>query len=222
MMQKIVNTFKLDRPIRYYMFLYIVVLLLTYINNFFYYESVESKEKGSIKSYIQNVNNYSSICIKISNGDINECINETKEFAKNTEDYYGHRVMINGEEVIDNRRYPSERRPNTVTGQLPPIGVSIEVTRSSIPIIWKSVLRSATYSIGDIINKIQKGESWENIKGFIFGVFIWRSAPHLSFFILIFFVSFLMRDSIIRQIELINKLEELEEEELESIEKADQ
>jgi len=228
MIQKIVNTFKLDRPYRYYIFLYIIVLALTYINNFFYYESVESKENKNIENYIQNVNSYSSTCVKFSNGDINKCINEIKEFAKNSSDYYGHRVLIGGKEVIDNRRYPNsteskpnpdERKSNTVTGELSAIGLSIEVTRNSIPIIWKSVVRSATYSISDVIKKIQKKESWEKIHEFITQILVWRSAPHISFFVLIFFVSFLMRGAIIKQMELINELEDLEEDELEALEK---
>jgi len=229
MIQKIVNTFKLDRPYRYYIFLYIIVLALTYVNNGLFYESIGKKEKGNIRNYIQNVSSYSTICMKFSNGGIDKCLYEVKEFAKNTSDYYGHRVIINGEEIIDNRKYgekvidnklyPAERKATTKTGELSSINASIEVTRNSIPTIWKSVLRSATFSSGDILKKIQDGKSWEDIKEFIFTVAIWRSAPHLTFLGLMFLFSFLMRGAIIKQMELINELEDLEEDELEALEK---
>ncbi len=228
MIQKFMYSFKLDRPFRYYTFLYILVLAITYINNALYYESVGYKEKKNLRNYIQDVSSYSAMCMKFSNGDIDSCLHEVKEFAKNTSDYYGHRVVINGEEVIDNRKYgekvidneihPAERKPTTSTGDLSSINATIEVTRNSIPIIWKSVLRSATYSTGDIIKKIQRGKSWEDIWGFITSVVIWRSAPHLSFFTLMFAFSFLTRRSIIAQKELINELEELEAIELEELE----
>jgi hypothetical protein len=217
-LQKFVNFLKLDRPVYYYLFLYVVVILLTYINNAFYYQSVKSKEDKNIRNYIQDVSRYSSDCVKLTNGNIEKCTTNTKEFAKHTSDYYGHRVVISGEKVIDNRRYPEERKSNTKISELSSIGASIEVTRNSIPLIWKSVIRSATLSIGDIVERIQRGDSSEKIEDFIWNTLRWRSAPYLSFLALIFLVSFLMRDSIIRQMELINELEELEEEELEEIE----
>jgi len=227
-LQKFVNFLKLDRPVYYYLFLYVVVILLTYINNAFYYQSVKSKEDKNIRNYIQEVSHYSSDCVKLTNGNIEKCTTNTKEFAKHTSDYYGHRVVISGEKVIDNRRYgekviddiiyPEERKSNTKISELPSIDATIEVTRNSIPVIWKSVVRSATLSIGDIVERIQRGDSSEKIEDFIWNTLRWRSAPYLSFLALIFLVSFLMRDSIIRQMELINELEELEEEELEEIE----
>ena len=217
-LQKFVNFLKLDRPVHYYLFLIVVVISLTYINNLFYYQSVKSKEDKNIRNYIQDVSRYSSDCVKLTNGNIEKCTTYTKEFAKHSSDYYGHRVVISGEEVIDNRKYPEKRKSNTKISELPSIGTSIEVTRNSIPVIWKSVEKSATLSIFDIVEKIQKGDSSEKIKDFIWNTLRWRSAPFVSFFALIFLVSFLMRDSIIRQMELINELEELEEEELEEIE----
>jgi hypothetical protein len=217
-LQKFVNFLKLDRPVHYYLFLIVVVILLTYINNLFYYQSVKSKEDKNIRNYIQDVSRYSSDCVKLTNGNIEKCTTYTKEFAKHTSDYYGHRVVISGEEVIDNRKYPEKRKSNTKISELPSIDTSIEVTRNSIPVIWKSVVKSATLSICDIVEKIQRGDSSEKIKDFIWNTLRWRSAPFVSFFALIFLVSFLMRDSIIRQMELINELEELEEEELEEIE----
>jgi hypothetical protein len=217
-LQKFVNFLKLDRPVHYYLFLIVVVISLTYINNLFYYQSVKSKEDKNIRNYIQDVSRYSSDCVKLTNGNIEKCTTYTKEFAKHSSDYYGHRVVISGEEVIDNRKYPEKRKSNTKISELPSIGTSIEVTRNSIPVIWKSVVKSATLSIFDIVEKIQKGDSSEKIEDFIWNTLRWRSAPFVSFFALIFLVSFLMRDSIIRQMELINELEELEEEELEEIE----
>jgi hypothetical protein len=185
-LQKFVNFLKLDRPVHYYLFLIVVVISLTYINNLFYYQSVKSKEDKNIRNYIQDVSRYSSDCVKLTNGNIEKCTTYTKEFAKHSSDYYGHRVVISGEEVIDNRKYPEKRKSNTKISELPSIGTSIEVTRNSIPVIWKSVVKSATLSIFDIVEKIQKGDSSEKIKDFIWNTLRWRSAPFVSFFALIF------------------------------------
>lgn len=95
---------------------------------------------------------------------------------------------------------------------------SIEITRNSVPNIWYSVWRSATFSAGQIIDKIQDGKSNEEIERFITRTVMWRSFPHLSFLFLVFFASGFMRRSIIAQKELINELEELEAIELEELE----
>jgi len=220
MIQKTVNWLKLDRPLRYYTFLYVLVILLTYAGNFFFYQSVAAKERVSIGNHIESVNKYSSLCIELTKGDTDKCLNEAKEFAKNTSDYYGHKVLIGNEKVIDNRRYPDpdEREPILRSGRISSLNTSIEITRNSVPNIWYSVWRSATFSASQIINKIQDGKSQEEIGRFIKQTVMWRSFPHMSFLFLVFFASGFMRRSIIAQKELINELEQLEAIELEELE----
>jgi len=218
--QKIVNRFKLDRPLRYYTFLYVLVILLTYAGNFFFYQSVGVKEWVSIGSHIETVNKYSSLCTELTKGNTDKCLKEVKEFARNTSDYYGHKVLIGGEEIIDNRLYPNpnEREPIVRSGRLSSLNKSIEITRNSVPNIWYSVWRSATFSASQIIGKIKDGKSKEEIGRFIKRTAMWRSFPHFSFLFLVFFAGGLMKRSIIAQKELINELEELEAIELEELE----
>ena len=218
MIQKVVNSLKLDRPFRYYTFLYLLVILLTYAGNFFFYQSVGAKEWASIGNHIESANKYASLCIKLTKGNTNKCIEEVEEFAKNTSDYYGYKVLIDGKEITDSRRYPDEREPIVRSGHLSSLNTSIEITRNSVPNIWYSVWRSATFSASEIINKIQDGKSNEEIERFITRTVMWRSFPHLSFLFLVFFASGFMRRSIIAQKELINELEELEAIELEELE----
>ena len=218
MVQKIVNSLKLDRPLRYYTFLYVLVILLTYANNFFFYQSVNVKERTSISNHIESINNYALLCKKLTKGNTNKCLEESKIFAKNTSDYYGHKVLIDGKKIIDNRRYPNEREPIIKSGRLSSLDTSIEITRNSVPNIWYSVWRSATFSASQIISKIQDGKPQEEIERFITQTVMWRSFPHMAFLFLVFFASGFMRRSIIAQKELINELEELEAMELEELE----
>ena len=218
MVQKIVNSFKLDRPLRYYTFLYLLVILLTYANNFFFYQSVNVKERTSISNHIESINNYALLCKKLTKGNTNKCLEESKIFVKNTSDYYGHKVLIDGKKIIDNRRYPDEREPIIKSGRLSSLDTSIEITRNSVPNIWYSVWRSATFSASQIISKIQDGKPQEEIGRFITQTVMWRSFPHMAFLFLVFFASGFMRRSIIAQKELINELEELEAMELEELE----
>jgi len=164
MIQKVVNSLKLDRPLRYYAFLYLLVILLTYAGNFFFYQSVGAKEWVSIDNHIESVNKYASLCTKLTKGGTNKCLKEVEEFAKNTSDYYGHKVLIDGKEITDSRRYPDEREPIVRSGHLSSLNTSIEITRNSVPNIWYSVWRSATFSASEIINKIQDGKSNEEIE----------------------------------------------------------
>ncbi len=218
MIQKVVNSLKLDRPLRYYAFLYLLVILLTYAGNFFFYQSVGAKEWASIGNYIESVNKYASLCTKLTKDNTNKCFKEVEEFAKIASDYYGHKALIDGKEITDSRRYPDQREPIVRSGFISSLNKSIEITRNSVPNIWHSVWRSATFSAGQIIDKIQDGKSQEEIEWFITRTAMWRSFPHLSFLFLVFFASGFMRRSIIAQKELINELEELEAIELEELE----
>jgi hypothetical protein len=220
MVQKIVNALKLDRPYRYYILLYLLVLLLTYANNFFFYQSAETKEWRNIGNYIQSLEGYSSLCTSLTNGNTNKCLDKVKEFAKESSDYYGHRVSIDGKIIIDNRRYKTGRKPINRSGNLSSLNTSIEVTRNTSPDIWLSVFRSATFSASDVIKRIKRGDSKEKVQSFITKVVMWRSFPHLSFLFLVFIVGGLMKRSIIAQTKLINELEELEEKELEELEES--
>ena len=242
MIQSIVNTLKLDRPIRYYMLLYVLVLLLTYAGNFFYYKSSGTTEWYGANNYIKSLDKYASLCMELSN-DTKKCLKNIENLVKiealkkeegygyNLDNlskvdaskgkerysYYGHLVLISGKEILDNRRYANKRNPNiNVTKKLSSIdGVSMTVITNTMPNILVSVFKSATLSITDVIEKVNQGESKEKIFQWFWGTAIGRSSPHISFLILVFFVSAFMKRSIIAQIELVNELEMLEYEELE-------
>jgi len=84
-----------------------------------------------------------------------------------------------------------------------------------ITIVYKSI----TFSLEDIVRRVYKGESKEKIIDFFLNTLKGRSQPVLAYFFLVMAVGWLMRKSIFAQMEVIDRLEQIEEEELELLEK---
>ena len=213
-----VDRIKLWKTSRYYSLLFALVVLLTFFNNFFFYESVKKVQITNINNSIKALNQYSLSCMTITKGDVEKCLKLTKLYAsKNPTDYYGHLILINGIEVIDNRRY-KDRDPIKRNGLFPEIEATIEIERNPIPNIWFSVYKSITFSLEDVAEKVYEGEPKEKIMDFVFNTLKGRSQPVLAYFILVMAVGWLMRKSIFAQMEVIDRLEQIDEEELELLE----
>ena len=215
---KVVRVGRLHRPWRFNIALYVIVLLLTWINNNFFYESIEKSQFYRMIGLSKSLNSISEACMK-STSDFNICSGQVELLIKNNKDYYGHLVEINGIEIVDNRKY-NDRVPIYLADKIPAIDARIRITRNAVPNIRYSVFRSATFSIFQIMeksNKIEEREVESPRTKFIKTTAIWRSAPHFSFLILMVFVGRLMQRSIVVQIELVNELERLEDEELEKV-----
>jgi hypothetical protein len=215
---KVVRAGRLHRPWRFNITLYVFVLLLTWVNNYFFYQSIEKSQLNRMIGLSKALNSVSTACMN-SISDINICSGQVELLIKNNKDYYGHLVEINEIEIVENRKY-EDRVPIYWTDKIPAINATIKITRNAVPIIWYSVFRSATFSIFQIMeksNKIKEGEIESPRTKFINTTAIWRSAPHFSFLILMALVGRLMQRSIVVQIELVNELERLEDEELEKV-----
>jgi hypothetical protein len=162
--------------------------------------------------------------MELSSNNTKRCISEIKTLLDNNADYYGNLVTINnkGATILsyDNRRYPDSRSPISLrdnkraTTAIDALDGTLDITRNSIPSIWSSVYRSVTLSVVDILKKDGIDKKWSYIKSVAFP----RSAPFLSFLFLTLLVVYMLKKSIIAQIELINEFEAEELEGLEDIE----
>jgi hypothetical protein len=161
--------------------------------------------------------------MELSSNNTKKCISEIKTLLDNNADYYGNLVTINNKGSIlfsyDNRRYPDSRAPINLSDNkravstIDALDATLNITRNSIPNTWSSVYRSVTFSIVDVMKKDGVDKKWSYIKSIAFP----RSAPFLSFLFLTLLVVYLLKKSIIAQIELINEFEAEELEELEDI-----
>jgi hypothetical protein len=161
--------------------------------------------------------------MELSSNNTKRCISEIKTLLDNNADYYGNLVTINnkGATILsyDNRRYPDSRSPISLSDNKRAVSTIdaldgvLNITRNSIPSIWPSVYRSVTFSIVDIMKKDGIDKKWSYIRSIAFP----RSAPFLSFLLLALVVVYLLKKSILAQIELINEFEAEELEELEDI-----
>jgi hypothetical protein len=160
---------------------------------------------------------YSSSCIELTSGDVDKCTKQTKLFAsKYTGNYYGHSVLIDNDQISDTRRYKKDRDLFKVSDSLDAIKVSVEVSKSSIPDLFDSVRKSVTFSIEDVYEKIKKGD---DLVDFFLNTLKGRSQPFLAYLFLVILVGWLMKKSIFSQMEVIDRLEKMEAEELYFLEK---
>jgi len=224
MIYRFLKKINIDRPYVFYTLVFLILVLpLTYINNYYYYKSITRIEKSEIFNLANTINSFSKTCMELSNSNTKQCINEIKVLLDNNADYYGNLVTINNKDgsllSYDNRRYPTSRAPINLSDNkravstIDTLDATLDITRNSIPSIWSSVYRSVTLSIVDVMKKDGIDKKWGYIKSIAFP----RSAPFLSFLFLALLVVYLLKKSIIAQIELINEFEAEELEELEDI-----
>jgi len=224
MIYQFLKNINIDRPYVFYTLVFLILVLpLTYINNHYYYKSITRIEKTEIFNLANTLSSFSETCMSLTNNNTKQCINEITTLLNNNADYYGNLVTITDKDntllKYDNRRYPDSRAPinlsdnNKATTTIAALGATLDITRNSIPNIWSSVYRSVTFSIVDIMKKEGIDKKWSYIKSIAFP----RSAPFLSFLFLTLLVVYLLKKSIIAQIELINEFEAEELENLEDI-----
>jgi len=224
MVYQFLKKINIDRPYVFYTLVFLILVLpLTYINNHYYYKSITRIEKTEIFNLANTINSFSKTCMELSSNNTKRCISEIKTLLDNNADYYGNLVTINnkGATILsyDNRRYPDSRSPISLSDNKRAVSTIdaldgvLNITRNSIPSIWPSVYRSVTFSIVDIMKKDGIDKKWSYIKSIAFP----RSAPFLSFLLLALVVVYLLKKSILAQIELINEFEAEELEELEDI-----
>lgn len=224
MIYQFLKKINIDRPYVFYTLVFLIfVIPLTYINNYYYYKSITRIEKTEIFNLANTINSFSKTCIELSSNNTKKCIGEIKTLLDNNVDYYGNLVTINNKDIIlfsyDNRRYSNSRAPISLSDNkravstIDTLGATLNITRNSIPNIWSSVYRSITFSIAEVMKKDGIDKKWGYIKSIAFP----RSAPFLSFLFLTLLVVYLLKKSIIAQIELINEFEAEELEELEDI-----
>ena len=224
MVYQFLKKINIDRPYVFYILVFLILVLpLTYINNHYYYKSITRIEKTEIFNLAITINSFSKTCMELSSNNTKRCISEIKTLLDNNADYYGNLVTINNKGgtmfSYDNRRYPDSRSPirlsdnKRAVSAIDALGGTLNITRNSIPNIWSSVRRSVTFSIVDVMKKDGIDKKWSYIKSIAFP----RSAPFLSFLLLALVVVYLLKKSILAQIELINEFEAEELEELEDI-----
>ena len=153
MIYQFLKKINIDRPYVFYTLVFLILVLpLTYVNNYYYYKSITRIEKAEIFNLAKTINSFSKTCMELSNSNTKQCINEIKMLLDNNADYYGSLVTINNKDgsllSYDNRRYPNSRAPINLSDNkravstIDTLGATLNITRNSIPNIWSSVYRS--------------------------------------------------------------------------------
>lgn len=168
------------------------------------------------------MNSYSDACVINKENTVDSCIQDLKnvlhKIANKKSAYYGTyiHITINDKKIvlIQDRRYEDSRAPIYLSRmeskdsidltKLSALSASIEIETNPTPDLLKSVYRSMTLSIEDIVSHAINDGYDDTIK-FIWKTALPRSRPAFTYLLIAWFVTFLLRQSLIAKIKFVLK-----------------
>ncbi len=195
--------FPIHRRDFFWAVIFFVVFLLTAINNYFFYRNDTNVENRKYNQLTHVIASSYETC-QLQNVDIELCEKQLKltlqkaNISGITRLKKGNKLLIE----IDNERYKDNRTTvsSTLTFGAGNNQLTLEFIKLTTPPLINSVMRSLTFSISDIVEKIYRHEP---VGAFVLYVALPRSMPAFSFLIVILAVFFLIR---LKTNALINQL----------------
>ena len=226
MLSKILETWRyfdpqLHRKIVFKFVILLGVILLTFVNNWGFYTTLEKHTKTEIINLRTIVNEFSSTCVEASNGNIDYCVKKIHSMIKILPTYYGTSILIkdNNKELIneDTSKYKDIRDPITLSviaeekgdpslTKITSLNATIEIIKRPIPNLAKSVVRSMTFSALDLIS-IGYNKGYDDFKWYFYNVAWPRSRHVVGAFFIIWWLAFFLRKSLIAKIRFARKYE---------------
>ncbi len=223
MFSRTLKLIKIDRPWIYRSIVAIGAILFTASNNYYYYSSTEKSETSRIVNLSKVMNSYSDACVINKENTVDFCIQDLKnvlhKIANKKSTYYGTyaHITINDKKIVllQDRRYKDSREPIYLSQviskdsidltKLPALNASIEIETNPTPGLAESVYRSMTLSIEDIISHAINNGYDDTVK-FIWKTALPRSRPAFTYLLIAWFVTFLLRQSLIAKIRFVSKV----------------
>lgn len=207
-MKKYLNFIDLNNKFIFYSLIIVIVFILTYINNYFFYNYVEIRDKQEISTLSKTIHYKLNTCKESSQeclSDINKYLIDIKPFVeidildysnnelfkyKNIKERHLDRKIIELEDYLkENTKY----------------NLKLNIVKYSSPIIFVTTLKSITFSIQDILHEIYKNGLSYTYNWYMKEAIYLRSLHVVAFII---FSIFMMKLLQIRQLQynyLINE-----------------
>lgn len=222
---KITSEIPLHRASVFKLVIFVGVVLLTTVNNYAFYTTVEKETRTEIKNLRTIVNEFSSTCVEASNGNIDYCIKKIHSMIKILPTYYGTSILIkdNNKELIneDTSKYKNIREPIALSAiaeeegdpsltKINSLNATIEIIKRPIPNLAKSVWRSMTFSVLDLID-VAYNKGYDDFKWYASNV-SWPRSRHVILALgIVWWLAFFLRKSLIAKIRFARKYEEKNE-----------
>lgn len=203
-MLKIQGMFDLNKKTNFSFLLIIVVFILTYINNYLFYEYVKIRDYQEIKLLSKTIQHKIKSCNVLK-----ECINDINGYFHEIRPFVELSIIDNSAQTIVKYSNIKERHKNRLPVQLTTIfdknsdSYQLTILKYSTPNIFYATVRSITFSIGDIVLKINN-EGIETTVNWYFQQKIYLRSQHVIFFFL--FAYILLKMLSIKQQQLNRKL----------------
>jgi hypothetical protein len=201
------------------------VVLLTTVNNYAFYTTLEKKTKTEIINLRTIVNEFSSTCVEASNGNIDYCVKKIHSMIEILPTYYGTSILIkdNNKELIneDTSKYKDIREPIALSAiaeeegdpsltKINSLNATIEIIKRPIPNLAKSVWRSMTFSVLDLI-VVAYNKGYDDVKWYASNVSWPRSRHVILAGGIVWWLAFFLRKSLIAKIKFARRYEEKNE-----------
>lgn len=203
-MVKIQDMIELNKKINFSFLLIVVVFILTFINNYLFYEYVKIRDYQEIKLLSKTIHHKIKSC-----KDQKQCINDINVYMEAIRPFVELSITDNSAQTIvkysNIKERHKDRLPVQLTNNLDQNQDNYQVTilKYSTPNIFYATVRSITFSIKDIISKINDA-GIETTVTWYFQQKIYLRSQHVIFFFL--FAYILLKMLSIKQQQLNRKL----------------
>lgn len=207
-MTKYLNLIDLNKKYIFYSFIIVIVFILTYVNNYFFYNYVEIRDKQEI-IYLSKTIHYK---LNNCNESLNECIIDIDKYLLEIKPYIEMNILNFSNNEILKYKNIKERHLDRKIVELPSnlsenfkFNIKINISKYSSPIIFITTFKSMTFSIQDIVMEIYKNGLSNTYTWYMKEAIYLRSLHVVAFII---FTIFLMKLLQFRQLKYNNQLNE--------------
>lgn len=205
-MKEKLNFIDLNNKYIFYTLVGIIVFILTYINNHFFYNYVEIRDKQEITTLAKTIHNKLNHCKE----SLNECVEDVNKYLVELKPYVEVHVLGNsGKELVEYKNIKERHLDRKIVElenylkENKRYELKISVIKYSTPVIFFTTIKSITFSIDDILREISKNGFSKAYEWYMNDAIYLRSLHVIVFG---FFTIFLMKLLQFRQFQYSNEL----------------
>ncbi|MDQ7060894.1 MAG: DUF4145 domain-containing protein [Sulfurimonas sp.] len=176
-----------------------MVFLLTFINNYLYYDGKRIYDSTEINSLNKNINFYLNKCTQESIPAL-ECINDIQTQLNSVQPYAIIKIINENEEILLNYNNTKNRHldralveNNNSLSVFENLDYTVAIAKHSFPSIFFSTIRSMTFSIKDVFEKTNEKSFKYSINWYLDHKIYLRSRHVIIFFFFTLFIMLLIK-----------------------------
>ena len=203
------NFINLNNRFIFFSVIGIVVSILTYTNNYYFYNYVKIRDYQEIRTLGKTIHHRINQC-DLNNNDVNQCMLNINKYLKVLSPYAEIVIYNSQTDILLEYKKIKKRHLSRIPISIPNYlkttknkKYRLSIIKRSMPNIFYSTIRSITFSIKDFINKIDEEDIKNAVNWYITDKIYLRSQNVVVFLILSYLLIYLIK---IKQIQLSNQI----------------